>query len=91
MIVKGLQLRKPCLWTVEKNFAYYTPFIIPLFYPINTPIYYYFNILFYIIEFFHKVVNRDIKRLEMNELWRGQKSKNVEIYFSTKIEKVLYQ
>ena len=57
---------------------YYSP-ILPYKYPY---IYYYFNILFYIIEFFHKVVNRDMKRLEMNELWRGQKSKNVEIYFN---------
>lgn len=67
------------------------PFNIPLSYPINTSIYYYFNILFIIKIFFHKVVNRYIKVLEMKELWRGQKSKNVEIYFSTKIEKVLYQ
>ena len=41
--------------------------------------------------FFHRVVIIGIEVLEMKELWRGQKSKNVEIYFSTKIEKVLYE
>lgn len=67
------------------------PFNIPLSYPINTLIYYYFNIFFIIKIFFHRVVNKDIKRLEMKELWRGEKFRFVEIYFSTEIEKVLYQ
>lgn len=52
MIVKGLRLRKPCLWSVEKNFAYYTPFIIPPILPYKYPyitiiifFYYYEDIL----------------------------------------------
>lgn len=63
------------------------PPILPYKYPYITII-----IIFFIMKiFFHRVVIIGIEVLEMKELWRGQKSKNVEIYFSTKIEKVLYQ
>lgn len=41
--------------------------------------------------FFHRVVIIGIEVLEMKELWCGQKFRFVEIYFSTKIEKVLYE
>lgn len=65
---------------------YYSP-ILPYKYPYITII-----IFFFIMKiFFHRVVIIGIEVLEMKELWRGQKFRFVEIYFSTKIEKVLYQ
>ena len=78
MIVKGLRLRKPCLWAVEKisgiRGVLLLPPILPYKYPYITII-----IFFFIMKiFFHRVVIIGIEVLEMKELWRGQKSKNVE-------------